>query len=379
MADVTLFLWIAVLLLLAKTFGEIAERLKMSSLVGEVFGGILAGPILHIVQPSLLLEQIAGIGVMLFFFIVGLSTKFDDIKKDVYAGSVLAIVGCLLSFAAGFLVGYAFFRDVNVGIILGVAFLSTSSAIAIRALVEKGEFRSRAGKMLIMANMADDVIGIIALSLLAMYISANIQIWQTALLFFGILGFFFFILTFGSRFINAFLSVFQRMRDEQILLSIPLAIMFFIVYLSENIILAGVTGAFLVGMTMSKSQVTGPVIIPKVKTIGYGFFIPLFFAYSAIALDLSSLYQSFWLILALVITGIIAKVFGSGFFSRFYNFRKHDQWLIGIGMIPRGEYAIIIGQIALAAAIISAQVYTALVAATVITVILTPMMMRFLK
>ncbi len=379
MVDVSLLLAIAVLLLLAKTFGEIAERLKMSSLVGEVFGGILAGPILHLVKPDLLLEQIAGIGVILFFFIVGLSTKFDDIKKDVYAGSVLAILGSAFSGLAGFLVGYIFFKDINIGIILGVAFLSTSSAITIRALVERGEFHSKSGKMLVMINMADDVIGIIALSLLTMYIAQNIQIWQTALLFFGILGFFFFILTFGSRFINGFLSLFQKMHDEQILLSVPIAIMLIFVYFSENIILAGITGAFLVGMVMSKSQVTEPVIIPKIKTIGYGFFIPLFFAYSAIVFDIVSLYQSFWLIIALVISGILAKILGSGFFSRFYNFKKRDQWLIGVGMVPRGEYGIIIGQIALGAAIITAPIYTALIAAIIITIVLTPILMRLIK
>ncbi len=379
MIDVSLLLAIAVLLLLAKTFGEIAERLKMSSLVGEVFGGILAGPVLHLVKPDLLLEQIAGIGVILFFFIVGLSTKFDDIKKDVYAGSILAILGSAFSGLAGFLVGYIFTNDFNIGLILGIAFLSTSSAIAIRALVDRGEFHSKSGKMLVMINMADDVIGIVALSLLTMYIAQNIQIWQTALLFFGILGFFFFILTFGSRFINGFLSLFQKMHDEQILLSVPIAIMLIFVYFSENIILAGVTGAFLVGMVMSKSQVTEPVIIPKIKTMGYGFFIPLFFAYSAIVFDIVSLYQSFWLIIALVISGILAKILGSGFFSRFYNFKKRDQWLIGVGMVPRGEYGIIIGQIALGAVIITAQVYTALIAAIIITIVLTPILMRLIK
>ncbi len=377
--NVTLFLWIAILLLLAKIFGEITERLKMSSLVGEIFAGILAGPILHLVMPDILLEQIAGIGVLLFFFIVGLSIKFDDIKKDVYAGSVLALGGTLLSVVAGFLVGYVFFNDVNIGIVLGIAFLSTSDVITMRTLMEKGELNTKAGKMIIMVNMADDVVGIIALSLLSMYISATIEIWQTALLFFGILGFFLFILTFGSKFINAFLELFQKMRDEQILLSISLVIMFFVVWLSENIIFVGIVGAFLVGMAMSKSSVAGPVVMPKVKTIGYGFFIPLFFAYSAILLDLSSLLESFWLILALVAVGVLAKLFGSGFLSRIFRFKGRDQLLIGISMIPRGEYGIIVGQIALTAAMITAQTYTAIVSAIIVTVVLAPVLMRFLK
>ena len=169
------------------------------------------------------------------------------------------------------------------------------------------------------------------------------------------------------------------MHDEQILLSIPIAMMLIFVYFSENIIFAGVTGAFLVGMVMSKSQITDPVIIPKVKTIGYGFFIPLFFAYSAVAMDLMSLYQSFWLIIALVATGILAKIFGAGFFSSFYNFKKRDQWIIGVGMIPRGEYGIIIGQLALTAAMITVPIYTAMVAAIIITIILTPALLRFIK
>lgn len=376
--DVAILLDIALILIAAKVLGEISERLGFSPLVGEVVAGVLLGPVLLLIGPDPFLEQIAGFGILFLLFIIGLETNFDAVKKDAYRGSVLAILGAALSFAAGFFIGTTFFGSANTGIFMGIAMVSTSTAITLRSLIDVGEMKTRVYEMSLAIDMADEVIAILSLSLLVTYFTyGSVQIWTVVGLFFAVLGFFLLIMTAGTRIVNKFLEFFRVMKDEQILVAIPLVIVFFVAFLSEQTGIAGVTGAFLAGMAMSKSRMTESTILPKVKVLGYGFFIPLFFAYSAIIFDLAALENYWFVILLLLVAGSLAKVVGCGYFSGFYKFGRREKMLIGIGMIPRGEYSIVIAQLALAAAIITSQLYTVVVAYVILSILITPVLMRF--
>jgi Kef-type K+ transport system membrane component KefB len=378
--DVVLLLDIALILILAKVLGEIAERLHVSSLVGEVVAGLILGPLLLIIKPDAFLEQIAGFGILFLLFLIGLNTKFDDVRKDVYKGSVLAVGGAVLSFIAGFLAGYLFFNSVDTGIFLGIAILSTSTAITLRSLADIGEIKTRVYEMALAVDMADEVIAILALSLLTTYFTFGfVQLWAVVALFFIVLGFFLVILTVGAAAIGRFLEMFRVVKDEHMLIAIPLVIIFAVAFLSEQVGIAGVTGAFLAGMAMSRSSLTESVIKPKISTIGHGFFIPLFFAYSAIVMDLTALQANIGVILMLVFAAALAKMIGVGWLSRFYRFAKREQRLLGASMVPRGEYAVVIAQIGLTAAIITAQVYSIVIAFVVITIVVTPVLLRFMS
>lgn len=368
---------IAIILFFAKIFGEITERLKLSSLVGEVFAGILVGPVFGLVQPNGLLEQIAVLGIIFLLFLIGLSTKFDEVKKNVYVGSALAVFGTGLSVVAGFALGFLWFNSVEVGLVLGLAILSTSTAMTIRSLIDVGQFRTKIYEMSLAIDIADEVIAILALSFLTSWIAlGSVNIWSIVLLFFSVIGFFLLILTAGSKIVGKILSVFQKTKDEYMLVSIPLVVAFAVAFFSEHVGIAAVTGAFLAGMAMSKSTFTESHIIPHVKTIGYGLFIPLFFAYSSLIFDIAALFDNYVLIIILVIVGLAAKLVGTGFMSRYFGFDRREQIMIGAGMFPRGEYSIIISQVALAAAVITKQLYTVIIAFVVISIILTPIALR---
>jgi len=378
--DVSILLSIALILLVAKLFGEVAERLKVSSLVGEVLAGIILGPVLMWVTPSPLLGQIANFGILFLLFLIGLETSSEQFKKEIYTGSYIAIAGCGLSFVFGFAVGMFMFNSVIIGIFLGFAILSTSTAITMRSLIDIGEFKTRISNMALSIDIADEVIAILSLSLLTAFLTyGTVRIWEAIALFFAILGFFLVIITVGSKFIGRCLRVFQTLRDEQIIVAISLVIVFVVAFASENVGIAGVTGAFLAGMAMSRSHLTEPIIIPKMKIIGYGFFIPLFFAYSAILMDLNALFTSTVLIIILVILGLIAKLIGTGFFSSLFGFSRKEQLILGLSMLPRGEYSILIAQIALGASILSKELYTVIIAFVLITVILTPILLKLAK
>ncbi len=372
-----IFLSLALLLLSAKIFGEIFERLKMSSLVGEVVGGIVVGPLLGLVQPDEFLRQIASFGILFMLFIIGLSTKFDEVKNEIYTGSILAFSGGMLSVIAGVIVGVLVFNSITTGFILGIAILSTSTAITLRSLTDIGEGHSRVFKMSLSIDMADEVMAILALSILTTYLTlGSVHLGAIFTLFLVVLGFFLLILTAGAKLVGRALLVFQRMRDEQILVAMPIVIVFIIAFISENVGVAAVTGAFLAGLAMNNSPLTEPVIVPKMKTIAYGLFIPLFFAYSSLALNLSVFITYLPTILILLLAGAAAKFIGAGVLSRHFGFQFHEQKMIGIGMIPRGEYSIIIAQLALVAGAVTNQLYTIIIAFVALSIIATPVLLR---
>ncbi|MBI2972152.1 MAG: cation:proton antiporter [Candidatus Aenigmarchaeota archaeon] len=375
--EVSILLDIAIILLFAKLLGEITERLKIGALIGEVCAGIVAGPLLGLVHPSDLLFQIASLGIFFLLFLIGLETKIDEIKGDIYTGVYLAVLGAVFAFAAGFAIGYFMFSDVTVGVFLGIAILSTSTAITLRTLKDIGEFKSPVYQISLIISMADDVLAILSLSLLVTFLThGSVNPLNVFTLFLIVLGFFFLIITAGARYVNRFLSLVQRLADEQMLVSIPLVILFFVAYVSENVGVAGVTGAFLAGLAMSRSSLNEPIIFPKIKILGFGFFIPLFFAYSGLILDFTVLSSSWYLVGLLVLVGSIAKIIGTGIISRFWGYNLREQMLIGIGMIPHGEYSIVIAQIALASSVIAKDLYTAIIAFVIITILITPPLLR---
>lgn len=375
--EVAVLLDIAIILIVAKIFGEIATRLKFSSLIGEILAGVLLGPVLLIVHPNDFLERVASFGILFLLFLIGMHTRFDEFKKDIYKGSVLAVAGAVISFAAGFLIGYGVFGSFVTGIVLGVVLLSSSTAIALQSLGDVGEFRTTLYHKLTAISSADDVVGILALSLLTTYLTyGTVELWKVVALFFAVLGFFFLILTVGSKVVARLLEAFQKVKDEQIMLSIPLVVLFFVAFISETVGIAGVIGAFLAGMAMNKSPLAESVIAPKIKTIGYGFFIPLFFAYSAVILDLGALVNYWSIILLLVVSIAISKILGCGFLGSIYGFSRKEQLMIGIGMIALGEYSILVAQIAFAAGALSQAAYTIVIAVVLISIIITPILMK---
>ena len=367
-----LLLELGIILLFAKLFGVLAKKMKTSPLVGEIIAGIVAGPVLGIVHPSLSLEFFSLLGIMLLVFLIGLETNYKEVKEHVYTGSLLAISGSVLTFLGGLAVGTLLFHDFQLGIIIGVIMISTSTAIPMRILMEKNQHRTRTGQTFITMALADDVIAIMALSLLVGLFSGKLLAFSNiGVLFFTVLGFIILTLTFGTKVIGQFIKALHLVKDEQTFFSITLAIIMVITFMSEKIGLAAITGAFLAGIAMSSVSHRDELIAPKISALGYSFLVPIFFAYSALFLDPSALVSSFGIILAILAVGIATKAVGSGFFARFFGFSSKAQRIIAIGMIPRGEYGIVISQVALAAGILTKNIYTIMIAFIVLTVILT--------
>ena len=377
---VTLLLSIAALLLTAKLLGELTERLKLSSLLGEILAGILLGAVLHVVTPGGALEEIAMLGVILLMFILGSSVKMEEIKPNIYSASTLAIAGGLLSFVAGFVLGMVVFQDMLVSIFLGIAILSTSTPSTFRILAESGEFNTRHGKMIVTMDLADTVLAILAFAaLLAVMRFNTIVVNDLTKLFFIIIGFMILVLTIGTKVSRRAERPLNRLHDPDMFFAMALVFVFVIAAISEQIGLAAITGAFLAGMTLASNRMTETLIVPKMKIVGFGFLIPLFFAYSALVFDYGAMLLYLPIILLLVVAGVAAKVFGCGYLGKHFGFRTREWLFMGVGMVPRGVVNIVIAQVALSEGVIDVAVYSIVISFTILTILLTPVLFKLIR
>lgn len=369
---VEILLSLAVLIVSAKVFGEIAERLKIPHFAGEVFGGIVAG-YLHLVSPSATLQEISNLGILFLLFMIGMGIRIE--KSEIRAGSALAVSGSLMSFALGFLAGFYLFSSAAAGLVFGAALMSTSALASTRALMDFGEYKTKLYKTVSSLWTADGFMAILAISMLPLLLQAGAKPAGIAFMAFVLALLLLLALTVGANISNRFLSLFRAVKDEQIFAAVPLVMLFAAAFASEQIGLS-LAGAFLAGIAISRSPFTESFITPRIRTIGYGFFVPLFFAYSALSFDIGALASVYWLVLLLVAAGFLGKLAGCGFLSAAFGFKWHERKIIGLATLPRGEYAIIVLQLAIGLSAISSAAYTALLAFVLVSAALTPFLLR---
>jgi len=381
--DVIILLYIALLLVVAKFFGEIVNKIGISSLVGEVFAGILLGPILGVVVlPNDINAQLApfvGLGMLFLLFLSGLSTRFEDMKGDLYVGGIITVIGGVLTAVAGFLFGLFFFNDIMISIFIAVALISSSTVVAVRSLENIGEQNSYIGKRVLAIMLIDDVMAMTALAIMMMYVSSGkIFMFDIFKLILVIAGFIGVVLALGPKVSDKIFSRLHKFEDDEIIFSIALVFLLIIASISGMLGLATVTGAFLAGVILNNIQYVNE-LVPKIKTIGYGFFIPLFFAYIGLALKLDAILSSIFIVLLLAVITILTKFSAGAFFSKYLGIKKHERMIIGASMIPRADYSLVIANVALSIGMITANIYSIVVAVVLITIVITPVIMKEVK
>jgi Kef-type K+ transport system membrane component KefB len=379
MAIETVLLTLGLLLIFAKLLGEITERIGITPVVGQVVAGIILGPVLGFVVLDSFMENFIELGIVFVLLMAGLLVHYEDIKEHVYAASTLAVLGGMMSFGLGFLVGYVFFGDILVSIAIGIIFIASSDDVFFVILRKTGEFKSRFGKLAIATTATDNIVGILALSFFTFFvIHGSIQLSELFKLFLIAIGFYLIVLTAGEKFINRALNHVGKLLDEQILLSIPLSIVFILAVISNQIGLGIATGAFLAGMTMAKNRFTETIILPKVRVVSDGFVTPLF--YSAIGTLVAFSNLNFLFIIVLTIAIIIGKYVGCGLIGSLVGIKNpEERKFIGVMMIPRGDYNIAVAQIALTLGVFLAfpSIYTSVIFSIILTIILTPILLKF--
>lgn len=371
-----LLLQITLFLLAAKIGSELAERVRLPSVLGELLAGMVLGPsLLHLVSPDPVMRDISQIGIMLLMFLAGLETDLQEMKRT-GSGSLLAAVGGVaVPFLLAFLLGYFYGWHTADSLFLGSILTATSVGITVRVFMDIGKLNTSVGMTILGAAVIDDVIGIVVFTIVR-GISLHEEI--SILEFFKLTGLIalFFIVTLKSGFwvSDRLDGLTRKLRTREVSLTVSIIFVLILALAAEHAKVAGITGAFIAGIVMSRSP-RKETLTDKIGTLGYGFFVPLFFVYVGVNTNLADITE-IPLAVLVIIVAIAGKILGSGVMAFIGGFSFSDSMRVGIGMVPRMEVALIIASMGLAAGVMSSFVYSLTVALVLVTTLITPLLIR---
>ncbi len=396
----TLVFQLGIIIIFSKLFGMLFTKFKMPSVIGELVSGIIIGPYLlgSISLPgfhggifprladaalpvSTELYAIASIASILLLFVAGMETDLSLFIKFSVAGSVVGIAGVIASFGLGaYLTSYWFKISIMnpVALFMGVLSTATSVGITARIFSDNKKMDTPEGVTILSAAVIDDVLGIILLAIVVGISSSisgehgginwnriiiigikAISVWLGA----TILG-----MVLASK-ISKFLKIFKSVHIFS-LLALAMALLLSAFFEKEG--LAMIIGAYVMGLTLSKTDIAFAVQ-EELHSI-YNFFVPVFFTVMGMMVDLKQLMSFEVLTFGLIFTAfaVLAKFIGCGVPSLFMNFNFLGASRIGLGMVPRGEVALIVAGIGLSASILKPEMFSIAILMTLITTIIPP-------
>jgi len=380
-------LYLAAFLIAAKLGGALSARIGQPGVFGELMAGIAIGPSVAgwlsqrilggaplFIDPASpageFISTLADIGIILLLFLAGLSIDADEFKRSGRAATIIAALGVVVAFMLGFGAASIFGWSSIEAAFAGGVLVATSVGITVRTLVDVNGLHTKVGMAILGAAVVDDVFGIIILSALVGLAYGGISPLSLAWIL-GLMGLFFLsLMLVGPRAIPRFITYADRFQVEEMALSVALALTFLIAALAEKARIAAITGAFLVGLILSKSPVAGS-LRAKVSTMGYGFLIPLFFVEMGVRTDLRALAGASLLALAFLGMAIFGKVIGCGLGALLSGFGARDSLRVGVGMMPRGEVALVMATIGSRVGVVGPELYSMTVMVVLATSLIT--------
>lgn len=384
MESYVVFKDLAIIIIFAKFFGLLARKIKVPQVAGEIVAGLLIGPsMLGLVAQSDFLSKMAEIGVVLLMFSAGLGTDLKEMKKTGVAAFLIACCGVFIPLAGGTVLYSCFYGWGAVGsdhflkaVFIGCIMTATSVSITVEALRELGHLSGRVGTTIMSAAIIDDVIGIIVLTFVIAFRDPNVRplmiVSQTAL-------FFLFAFVVGYVCYKIFQKVDQRYPHTRRIPIAGLALCFAMSYIAEKYFgIADITGAFVAGIILCSIR-DSKYIAQKMDTNSYMLFGPVFFASIGLKTDIDDVNASILLFsVAFILVALITKIVGCGLISKVCRFSWDDSLKIGVGMMTRGEVALIVSQKGLAVGLMQPVYFTSVILLIIVSSIATPIILKVL-
>jgi Kef-type K+ transport system membrane component KefB len=359
------------ILLAAKIGNEIFRRLGQPTVVGEILGGVVAGPaVLGVYEVNAETELFAEIGVVLLLFQVGVETRLHDLLRVGTTALMVGVLGVLLPFGAGFLAAELAGGDLAQAIFLAAALTATSVGITSNVLRDLGALSTRSGRIILGAAVIDDVLAIMILSV-ATGVAAGSFSPESLLVLLGVAALFIAVVVIGgTRILAQRRSLLTDPEFAETPFLPGMIIMLGLAALASFIGLAAIIGAFLAGMVVGESS-ERHALEAEVAPVA-AFFTPFFFGFIGAQVDLAGLANVEALLLLAGITALaIASKFVGAFLGAIRQGRSRAV-LIGWGMVPRGEVGIVVAGLGLSAGAIESEIYTVVVGMAIITTLVVP-------
>jgi len=368
----TVLLSLFIVFVAAQIGAEIAQRIKMPGVVGQIAAGCVVGPsVLGWVQPAEALDVLAEIGVVLLLFSVGLETHLDEMKRVGRSAAQVGVLGVLVPFALGAVWAHGSGYEWTQSMFVAAAFVATSAGITARVLQELGALQRQESRVILGAAVIDDILAMLLLGIVtALQSGESLHIGRLALVLGEAVGFVVVVALVGTRVARQSSRWLEAPIDSLSPLAIVLALCLGLAFLSTQFGLAAIIGAFLAGMIASET--TQRHLLEEQTKPLLALMTPFFFVVTGTKVELAQLADWNTLgVLALVTAiAVISKLIG-GFFGALSLGRK-SALIVGIGMIPRGEVGVVVASLGLAAGVFTPRVYALIVAMSLLTAMITP-------
>lgn len=375
---------LAIIIISAKIVGLIARKLHAPQVAGEIVAGLLIGPsVLNLVQDTDFIKGMAEIGVILLMFNAGLGTSLKDLKKTGVKATLVATNGVIVPLILGTLLYMAFYGFAPFGtdefdkaIMIGCIMTATSVSITVQALRELGKLNGFVGTTIVSAAIIDDVIGILVLTMVLGLKDPSENLGTVALktaLFFA------FAVGVGYIIYKVFEKMDMRWPHTRRIPIIGLAICFTMSYIAEKYFgVADITGAYIAGVILCSTD-DHEYIARKMDINSYMLFGPIFFASIGLQTDVRDMNMNIlWFSLAFVAVALIGKVIGCGVTAKCLGFTGEDSLKVGVGMMTRGEVALIVAQKGLSDGMLASKYFTSVILLIIISSIITPILLKIL-
>ena len=381
MEDYSYLLSIALILISTKVLGLFSKKIKLPQVVGALIAGVIMGPAcLGWIHNTEMLSCLSEIGVIVLMFAAGLETDINELKRTGKASFLIALIGVIVPLLGGAAAAY-FFNDSVDGnkmlqnIFIGIILTATSVSITVETLKEMGKLSTPAGNAILGAAIIDDILGIIALTMVISMADSSVSIGMVLL---KILGFFVFTFVAAVGYHYAF----KKWTDNNPVklrryVVISFAFCLVLAYCAEEFFgVADITGAFFAGLAISGTK-KADYVTKRFDTLSYLLLSPIFFASIGLKVVLPKMNLEIVLFTVIIcLVAILTKVIGCGLGAKICKYSNKEALQIGVGMISRGEVALIVANKGEAVGLMSDKFFAPIVIMVVLTTIVTPVLLK---
>jgi Kef-type K+ transport system membrane component KefB len=358
----------------------VASRINQSAVIGLILVGIVVGPsVLGWITYTDFVQALAHLGAVILLFVIGFEFNMKDIVQP--RNFAIALVGVIVPWIGGWWLAILFGFDSASAIFVGTACTATSIAITANVLKEMGKLQTEAAKVIIGAAVIDDILALLALAISTDVVGGSFSYLGIAIVTVKAIAFIVIAAAFGILVVSKYLvkldsTPFAKKFPEFIFI-FAMMIAFLYALCAELVGLSAIVGAFIAGVSLNDVELRQSHSLKEGAEYLQIIFASIFFVSLGIIADLHAVTQEILLfLLLLTLVAILTKVIGCGIPAKLGGLCTKDALIVGFGMAPRGEVAMIVALIGLESGIIGQGIYVALVMMSLLTTVITPIVYR---
>ncbi|WP_203649983.1 cation:proton antiporter [Secundilactobacillus yichangensis] len=368
---------IALILFATTIAGAMSQRIGIPSVIGQLLVGILLGPaLLNWIRSGELLTAGAEIGVIILMFMAGLESDLKLLKKYFKPAISVATLGVILPMICFYFYGIVMHQNFERAIFWGVVFAATSVSISVEVLREFGKLNTKEGATILGAAVVDDIMAVLILSIfVSMFSSGSRGEPNLGLSILEQLAYFVMVYVVIRWVAPILIRLFERLPVPQSVPIMSLIICLGMAYIADLTGLSAVIGAFFAGIAVAQTNARHEVET-NISPIGYAFFVPIFFVSIGVEMRFDHFWSNILLILGMTIVAVLSKLIGGGLGAKLLGFSFNSAYVVGAGMVSRGEMALIIAQIGYQAKLLAPELYSELIVVIILSTVIAPLLLK---